>query len=677
MRVSIFALVLGLGCGGATATTPGPSSPAVTTVAPTAALPVDPSFVDATQVRVDGALPPLPIGLTSFGLASLGDDLYLLGGYHGEPHRYEAAGQSADLWVLREGASVWERGPSLELGLQSVALVRVGQGLHRVGGMKVEGGVGGPNGDGDGSLRSVADHARFDAARGAWESLPPLPESRSSHDAIALGDDLYVVGGWRIDGAPTNGAYADSMLRFRDGAWEALDQPFRRRALAVAATSRHLIAIGGLGEGGVSQRVDVFDATSGEWSRGPDFPGAHTGFGVAAIASGDAVLASGNDGVLRRWQVGEDTWTDVGRLAFPRFFHRLATLEDGSVVAVGGIGGMHTHGRTRVVERMNADGSAPRAVLFELPWSGEAKNRQGMFVRGDHLYFFGGNDSLGQHDFDAEHFVDEGWRVHLPSLRVERRASYPVPRQTMSTIEVGEHAVYSLAGFGHAGPNEPASAETVAHTHPEIFAYDDAADVWTLRATLPVPRSQLAVAIHEGTLFVMGGLDYDPRRAEGDPFRHLTEIVALDEGATELRTLQTAMPGGRRAFGHATHDGRWYVVGGMREEFQLVEECATFDFATERFEPLVCPRAPRLNPQLVNVDGKLVLVGGTTRLPSGELGEDRSIEVFDPATGTWSVAEAELPFTPKHAQAFAWNGRLLVVSTHDESDVLRLALLDV
>jgi len=35
-----------------------------------------------------------------------------------------------------------------------------------------------------------------------------------------------------------------------------------------------------------------------------------------------------------------------------------------------------------------------------------------------------------------------------------------------------------------------------------------------------------------------------------------------------------------------------------------------------------------------------------------------------------------MPFTPKHAQAFAWNGRLLVVSTHDEANVLRLALLD-
>jgi N-acetylneuraminic acid mutarotase len=274
--------------------------------------------------------------------------------------------------------------------------------------------------------------------------------------------------------------------------------------------------------------------------------------------------------------------------------------------------------------------------------------------------------------------------VHLPSLSVERRADYPVRRQTMSTLVMGEDVVYSFAGFGHESPSvssagsaaDGAQEESVAHTHPEIFAYDVENDTWSLRATLPVPRSQLAVAQHEGTVFVMGGLDYDPRRAQDDQFRHLTEILALAPDAAELRTLTVEMAGGRRAFGHAAHAGHWYVVGGMREEFQLVDGCTQFDFVAEEFAELPCPAAPRLNPQLVNVDGKLVLVGGTARLSNGELGEDRSIEIFDPATRTWSRGVAELPFTPKHSQAFAWNGRLLVVSTHDEANVLRLALLD-
>jgi N-acetylneuraminic acid mutarotase len=703
---AILSALLGACATPATPTTPTPSVPTaeVEAAAPTSSA----RFVDADTIRVQGTLPPLPVGLTSFGLASLEGDLYLLGGYHGEPHRYEAAGQSADLYVLRAGAPAWERGPAIDVGLQSVALVRVGDALHRIGGMKVEGGVGGPDGDGTGTLRSVADHARLDPASGRWESLPALPDARSSHDAIAIGDALYVVGGWKIDGAPTDGTYATTMLRFRNGAWESIEAPFQRRALGLAATSRHLVAVGGLAGRAVSQAVDVYDTTTNEWSSGPALPGENTGFGVSVVAVGDAILASGSDGVLHRWRVGEPAWTAIGRFAFPRFFHRLAALPDGTIASVGGIGGMHTNGRTRIVETLRADGSAPAVVSFELPWEGVAKNRQGMFVLGDYLYLFGGNDSLGQHDFAAENFENEGWRVHLPSLSVERRADYPVRRQTMSTLVMGEHVVYSFAGFGHESPSGVVSSagsdadgaqeeESVAHTHPEIFAYDAENDTWSLRATLPVPRSQLAVAQHEGTVFVMGGLDYDPRRAQDDQFRHLTEILALAPDAAEPRTLTVEMAGGRRAFGHAAHAGHWYVVGGMREEFQLVDGCTQFDFvagsagsaadvsagsagsaadATEAFAELPCPSAPRLNPQLVNVDGKLVLVGGTTRLSNGELGEDRSIEIFDPTTRAWSRGAAELPFTPKHAQAFAWNGRLLVVSTHDEASVLRLALLD-
>ncbi|MBX3246971.1 MAG: hypothetical protein KF901_07305 [Myxococcales bacterium] len=677
MRTSVFlSLSWVVACGGASATT----APTVTPpTSPQHASRASGALIDAAAVATEGALPPLPIGLTSFGLASVGGDVYLLGGYHGEPHRYEAAGQSNVLYVLRDRATRWERAATIDVGLQSVALANVAGAAHRVGGMKVEGGVGGPEGDGTGTLRSVADHARFDPSSGAWTALPPLPEPRSSHDAIALGEDLYVVGGWRIDGAPTDGTYASTMLRFRGGAWESLPQPFRRRALGLAATQRHLVAVGGLSPEGVSQAVSVYDVVSEEWSEGPALPGDHTGFGVAVLGVGEDVLACGRDGVIRRWRVGEPGWTEVSRLAFPRFFHRMVPVAGGEIAVVGGIGSMHTHGRTRVVERLDAGGRAPRVVLHTLPWDGAAKNRQGMFVVGDHLYLFGGNDSLGQHDFEVEHFVSEGWRVHLSALTREPRAPYPVRRQTMTTLVLpgDEPSALFVAGFGHESPTATGEEESVAVTHPEVYSYDVARDRWSLRASLPVPRSQTSVAVHEGTLFVLGGLDYDSRRPEHDQFRHLTEIVSLAPGAEAFTTLDVALPGPRRAFGGATHEGVFYLVGGMREAFTLVDDCVAFELATRTFGPLPCPAAPRLNPQLVRVDGKLVLVGGTTRLEGGELGEDRSIEIFDPSTGRWSRAAAELPFTPKHAQAFAWNGRLLVVSTHSEDAALRLALLDL
>ena len=639
--------------------------------------------VDAAQVRTLGAgLPALPVGLTSFGLAAHDDAVYLLGGYFGRPHDYRAEHQSPTLYVLPAGASAWQELDALERGMQSVALVTVTRDrtrLHRVGGMQVR--------DGEGMF-SVAEHAAYDPARGTWTELPPLPEPRSSHDAIAHGADLYVAGGWNLAGSPRHSEFATTLLRFDGERWHATESPLRRRAFGLAATTHHLVAIGGLGEDGVSQGVDVFDTRNGEWTEGPAFPGTRTGFGVAALGIGEDVFASSHDGVVRRWRVGSDAWEDVGVLAFPRFFHRMVPNGDG-VAVVGGIGGMHTFGRTRVVERF-VPGQRFEPVVVAFPFPGQTRNRQGVALDGDHLSFFGGNVSLGQHDFQPEHFAAEAWRVHLPSLAYDARAAYPVRRQSMTTVVLpGDQAnpadVLSVAGFGHEVPGGGALPEdSVARTQAGILRYSGAEDAWAPFASLPVARSQIGTFVHDGTLYVLGGLDYDASREEGDQFRHLTEIVAMplaaadrdqDDSHGPFRTLEVALPGPRRAFGGALLGDRYYLVGGMKEGFQLVDDCFAFDVPAQRFEPIACPARTRLNPRLVAVGQQLVLVGGTTELDDGSLGEDRSVEIYDPATNTWSVAPFELPFTPKHANAFAYGERLLVSSTHDEDGMLRLAFL--
>ena len=524
MKWSTWILALALGCGGAQHETEiaRPS--------------VEPSHEESggiapEDVRVTGALPMLPVGLTSFGMARLGGDLYVLGGFFGTPHHYVPEYQSKALYVLRQGAERWERLGEIGAGLQSVALIRVGERLSRVGGMRVST---------DRRLRSVDEHAAFDPESGGWSELPALPEPRSSHDAIAHGEDTWVLGGWKLDGHPRDAVFAETALRFDGAQWHAVESPIRRRALGVAATREHLVAVGGLGAEGVSQRVDLLNVATGEWSRGPDLPGEATGFGVAVWAIDDTVYASGRDGVVQRWTVGDDAWERHAFCVFPRFFHRMVAL-DGALVMVGGIGGMQSAARTRIVERVPLEGRAPMLTL-DLPWMGRARNRHGTFVVGDHLYFFGGNDSLGQHDFEREHFMNEGWRVHLPSLELERRSDYPVARQTMTTIVIeGESSVaYSLAGFGHEGI-DPIGDDSEAKTQSEIYRYDPAEDEWAFRASLPVARSQIGAFEHEGSLFVFGGLDYDATRPEGDQFRHLTELVRLSPDADELETMSVEL----------------------------------------------------------------------------------------------------------------------------------------
>ena len=78
-----------------------------------------------------------------------------------------------------------------------------------------------------------------------------------------MGDRIYVIGGWSMNGGDSTSAeFLDTALVFdlaRPGAgWEKLPAPpFRRRALAVGAIDGKVYAIGGLTEDGkVVKSVD-------------------------------------------------------------------------------------------------------------------------------------------------------------------------------------------------------------------------------------------------------------------------------------------------------------------------------------------------------------------------------------------------------------------------------------
>ena len=46
---------------------------------------------------------------------------------------------------------------------------------------------------------------RFDPATGAWEALADMPIELTGHRAVAMGPDIYVVGGFRTSGGQRQG----------------------------------------------------------------------------------------------------------------------------------------------------------------------------------------------------------------------------------------------------------------------------------------------------------------------------------------------------------------------------------------------------------------------------------------------------------------------------------------
>lgn len=289
------------------------------------------------QSSVKAPLPPLPEAVTSFGAATAGDWLYVFGGHKGERHEYSVEMVRGSFYRLNlvEGRK-WETLPSAKPG-QGQPLVAHEGSIYRTGGMAARNPA-----DAKQDLYSVDLVQRFNPQAGRWEDLPSLPGIRSSHDAVVLGDKLYVAGGWQLAGGTNKPVWPDHALvldlNHPGAGWKKFPQPFQRRALALAALGTRVYCIGGMdSDNKTTTAVEVYDTATGQWSKGPDLPaGQFQGFACSAIAQGGRIYANAFQGDVLRLSLDGKAWEVVGTLAHPRMAHRLVTAGNKQLIALGG-----------------------------------------------------------------------------------------------------------------------------------------------------------------------------------------------------------------------------------------------------------------------------------------------------------------------------------------------------
>lgn len=607
-----------------------------------------------------------PEAIASFGACVDGSWAYVYGGHIGRAHQHSIDNLSTGFRRLNLlDRTSWEELPS-GTPLQSVALVAHEGWMYRLGGLSARN-----RADEEDDLWSSDEVARFDPVAKKWYPLPKLPEPRSSHDACVLDGILYAAAGWNLGVGQDWLSTACSLdLSAPEKGWTALPPaPFQRRAVDLTAYNGRIFVIGGITpEGKLSGDVDIFDPKAGTWSGGPALPG--HGFGASAAISGGRLIVSGMDGKVHALAADGSRWEPVGRLALPRFFHRMVPVSSNTVACIGGAtnGG---HIRWTEYFTMGAKPEPSLATLW-VPYPGVGRNRQAAFLRNNTLYMFGGNNSLGQHDFEPDNFITEGYAVSIPKLSVDKVPDFPVRRQSqvVSFVPEGRAGVaYAIGGFGHDGE--------VARAHANNFQFDLKHKSWSpSSAKLPRPRTQFGVGHHEDTLWIIGGLDYHPERGPRS-FEYPRNVLTLDlTNPQKFQETKFETPRPRRAFGGAQLGNRYYMVGGMRENFQVVPECDVFDLATGKWHEIPSPKQARISPQLVPFEGRLYLFGGSS--PRGDgFEQNHSVEVFDPQHETWTVLVDELPFSVKHLRAFPLNHRIALTTTHIAGPTgARVALFD-
>lgn len=620
----------------------------------------------------------MPQGFTSFGAAAQGGYLYMIGGHTTRAHRYDKEGFNRNFYRLNlHDRTSWEILPG-GVDLQSVAMVSAADKLIRIGGMTALNEPGEPD-----NLKSSDEAAAFDPLTGQWTDLPALPQVRSSHDAVAVGNRVYVFGGWQLDGANEDTPWHENGLVINldddEPAWQSIEQPFTKRALALAEAGGSIFAIGGMTPEGTSSTVHIFSTEDQSWSEGPALPSSNRigAFGSSAYGYNGRVYATNFEGELFSLAAGEDAWRAEGTLTFPRFFHRLVYVGEGEFAAIAGSA---RGGHVRNIEWQSPSRSGPVITRIDLPAPGAAKVRQGIFLHNNELYVFGGNNSVLDHQFNPENFLDEAYRISLNDLSAQRIESFPLKRQSFITLVAddgdrqSQPVGYAIGGFGHNGE--------AAVTHGDILEYDFTQGDWHKAETkLPIPLTQFGHAEFEGKVYLFGGMDFDPERGR-QRFQLSDRVYVWDRKAEEssdreqFTALETTLPIKRRAFGGAVLDGKYYMVGGMTDRFGEIDECDVYDFKTGEWSRIPQPSDVRISPKLIPLRGKLYLVGGSSPVDSGGHARNQSVEVFDPATGKWSMLIEDIGVDLGELQAFAIGHRILLYSVHNTESQIRLVYID-
>ena len=189
--------------------------------------------------------------------------------------------------------------------------------------------------------------------------------------------------------------------------------------------------------------------------------------------------------------------------------------------------------------------------------------------------------------------------------------------------------------------------------------------LWRTRASMPTPRLEAGAAAVNAKIYVVGGFS-------GSSLATTEEY----DPATDTWTTKVDMPTARRSPVVATVNNKIYVIGGMKYvEISQV----TYSYATEEYDPSTnvwtskasMPIGNSVNPILGNrfiagaaVNGKIYITvfnnGGTPPISS-------TFE-YDPASNTWDANKSPVPFGNAQYTVAPLGGKLYTLTSGSFSE---------
>src|SRR5215211_2695664 len=184
---------------------------------------------------------------------------------------------------------------------------------------------------------------------------------------------------------------------------------------------------------------------------------------------------------------------------------------------------------------------------------------------------------------------------------------------------------------------------------------------WTLGSPMPTPRTEIAAALLDGKIYIVGG----KTKTE------LTDVVeAYDPSSDTWNTNISPLPFPMDHVGLDTYNGKLYLVGGFIEPDEgphrrAINSLFIYDPLKNEWEEGEPMPTARAGLTAKFIDGILYAIGGSTGDNEGQVGLN---EAYNPKTNSWTE-KTPMPTARHHITSQLVNGKLYVIGGR-ETDVL-------